>query len=160
MEAGYGLRPMTAQAQASTLPFRSTRKKDHMRESRETDANIAFVDDPSMAKSQVRTEESRLVRRFAIALDVLVAGRGCSLPVQSLSILANTRTSHGRSGAGSLEAISTRLPKRSMAMSCSARNSALFRFDGVRSILWRSPAGQPLPGNNIDNLVAARDGTL
>ena len=73
MAAGYGLRPMTALEQASTLPFRGTRKKDHMRESRETDAIIAFVDDPSMAKSQVRTEESRLVRRFAIALGVLMA---------------------------------------------------------------------------------------
>jgi ligand-binding sensor domain-containing protein len=34
----------------------------------------------------------------------------------------------------------------------------LVRFDGVRSILWRPPAGQRLPG--VSRLLGARDGTL
>jgi len=36
----------------------------------------------------------------------------------------------------------------------------LFRFDGVRSVLWRPPAGQELPSNWIFSLLVARDGTL
>ena len=36
----------------------------------------------------------------------------------------------------------------------------LFRFDGVRSVPWQSPAGQHLPDKGIFNLVAARDGSL
>ena len=36
----------------------------------------------------------------------------------------------------------------------------LFRFDGVRNVLWHPPAGQQLPSNFIFNLLVARDGTL
>src|SRR5512132_1198434 len=36
----------------------------------------------------------------------------------------------------------------------------LVRFDGVRFVPWRPPAGQSLPSNHIRSLVAARDGTL
>ncbi|MBV8573142.1 MAG: hypothetical protein JO319_21180, partial [Acidobacteriaceae bacterium] len=36
----------------------------------------------------------------------------------------------------------------------------LVRFDGVRFVPWRAPAGQHLPSNNIRSLAAARDGTL
>ena len=36
----------------------------------------------------------------------------------------------------------------------------LFRFDGVRAVPWRPPAGQQLPSNNVSSLLAARDGTL
>jgi len=36
----------------------------------------------------------------------------------------------------------------------------LFRFDGVRSVPWDAPAGDHLPGNFIDSLLAARDGRL
>src|SRR5215213_6594946 len=36
----------------------------------------------------------------------------------------------------------------------------LFRFDGVRSVLWRPPANQELPSNWIFSLLVARDGTL
>src|ERR1700753_299913 len=36
----------------------------------------------------------------------------------------------------------------------------LFRFDGVRSVPWQSPAGQHLPDKGIFSLVAARDGSL
>ena len=36
----------------------------------------------------------------------------------------------------------------------------LFRFDGVRAVPWRPPAGEQLPSNWIPLLVAARDGTL
>ena len=36
----------------------------------------------------------------------------------------------------------------------------LLRFDGVRSVPWRPPAGAPLPSEQIFNLLAARDGTL
>jgi signal transduction histidine kinase/ligand-binding sensor domain-containing protein len=35
----------------------------------------------------------------------------------------------------------------------------LYRFDGVRNVLWQPP-GQHLPSNTITSLVAARDGTL
>ena len=41
MAAAYGLRPMTAPGQASTLLFRSTMEKNKMRESRESKAVIA-----------------------------------------------------------------------------------------------------------------------
>jgi len=37
--------------------------------------------------------------------------------------------------------------------------SGLFRFDGVRSIPWQTPAGQHLPDNNI-RLRGTRDGTV
>ena len=36
----------------------------------------------------------------------------------------------------------------------------LLRFDGVRAVPWRPPAGQQLPSNNVSSLLAARDGTL
>ena len=38
--------------------------------------------------------------------------------------------------------------------------SGLFRFDGVRSVLWRPPANQELPSNWIFSLLVTRDGTL
>ena len=36
----------------------------------------------------------------------------------------------------------------------------LLRFDGVRSVPWQPPAGEHLPGNDIQGLLAARDGRL
>ena len=36
----------------------------------------------------------------------------------------------------------------------------LLRFDGVRTVPWRPPAGQHLSSNTIYNLLAATDGTL
>src|ERR1700752_770281 len=36
----------------------------------------------------------------------------------------------------------------------------LFRFDGVRNVLWRPPANQELPSNFIFSLLVSRDGTL
>ena len=36
----------------------------------------------------------------------------------------------------------------------------LYRFDGVRNVLWTPPGGEQLPSNNIGSLLAARDGTL
>ena len=36
----------------------------------------------------------------------------------------------------------------------------LIRFDGVKHVAWRPPAGQELPSNTIFSLLAARDGTL
>ena len=36
----------------------------------------------------------------------------------------------------------------------------LLRFDGVRTLPWRPPAGQQLPNENVSSLFAARDGTL
>jgi signal transduction histidine kinase/ligand-binding sensor domain-containing protein len=36
----------------------------------------------------------------------------------------------------------------------------LFRFDGVRSVQWRPPAGQQLPSNSVSSLYTSRDGTL
>ena len=36
----------------------------------------------------------------------------------------------------------------------------LYRFDGVRNVLWQPPPDQQLPSNTITKLVASRDGTL
>jgi len=36
----------------------------------------------------------------------------------------------------------------------------LLRFDGVRSVPWRAPAGEPLPSSDIRSLLAARDGRI
>jgi len=36
----------------------------------------------------------------------------------------------------------------------------LYRFDGVRAVPWQPPTGQQLPGNNIQSLLVAGDGTL
>ena len=36
----------------------------------------------------------------------------------------------------------------------------LLRFDGVRAVPWKPPAGQHLPSSNVGHLFAARDGTL
>ncbi len=36
----------------------------------------------------------------------------------------------------------------------------LYRFDGVRNVLWQPPPDQQLPSNTITKLVVARDGTL
>src|ERR1700754_498691 len=36
----------------------------------------------------------------------------------------------------------------------------LFRFDGVKNVLWRPPANQELPSSFIFSLLVARDGTL
>src|SRR5512134_1498897 len=52
MEAGYGLRLRTARARCSTLPFRSTTKKDPMRES---EAVIAIVDDDPSVREGLRS---------------------------------------------------------------------------------------------------------
>jgi len=38
--------------------------------------------------------------------------------------------------------------------------SGLFRFDGVRNVLWRPPGNQELPSNFIFSLLVSRDGTL
>jgi ligand-binding sensor domain-containing protein/signal transduction histidine kinase len=38
--------------------------------------------------------------------------------------------------------------------------SGLFRFDGVRHVLWRPPANQELPSNFIFSLLVTREGTL
>src|ERR1700674_5694449 len=36
----------------------------------------------------------------------------------------------------------------------------LYRFDGVRNVLWQPPPDQHLPSSTITSLVASRDGTL
>src|SRR5580704_5016738 len=36
----------------------------------------------------------------------------------------------------------------------------LYRFDGVRNVVWQPPPDQQLPSNTITKLVVARDGTL
>ena len=36
----------------------------------------------------------------------------------------------------------------------------LYRFDGVRAMLWQPPAGQQLPSSYISRLMVSRDGTL
>src|ERR1700722_15478362 len=36
----------------------------------------------------------------------------------------------------------------------------LYRFDGVRNVLWEPPPDQHLPSSIIQRLVVARDGTL
>jgi ligand-binding sensor domain-containing protein len=36
----------------------------------------------------------------------------------------------------------------------------LFRFDGLKNVLWQPPTDQQLPDNYITSLLAARDGTL
>ena len=36
----------------------------------------------------------------------------------------------------------------------------LYRFDGVRTVLWKSPGNASLPSSNIRKLLVARDGTL
>src|ERR1700683_2464107 len=36
----------------------------------------------------------------------------------------------------------------------------LYRFDGVRNVLWQPPPDQQLPSSTITSLVASRDGTL
>jgi signal transduction histidine kinase/ligand-binding sensor domain-containing protein len=36
----------------------------------------------------------------------------------------------------------------------------LFRFDGVRAVQWRPPAGQQLPSNSVSSLYTSRDGTV
>src|SRR5262249_26079256 len=38
--------------------------------------------------------------------------------------------------------------------------SGLYRFDGVRNVLWQPPADQHLPSNKVSSLLATRDGTL
>lgn len=39
-------------------------------------------------------------------------------------------------------------------------DSGLYRFDGVRALVWQPPAGQQLPSTSIRSLLVARDGTL
>ena len=58
MGGGYGLRPMTAQAQAFTLRFPSATKNYRMQEPQESDALIAIVDDDLSAREGLQ----RLVR--------------------------------------------------------------------------------------------------
>ena len=36
----------------------------------------------------------------------------------------------------------------------------LFRFDGIRSVPWKSSAAESLPSNYVRSLLVARDGTL
>ena len=38
--------------------------------------------------------------------------------------------------------------------------SGLYRFDGVRAVLWQPPAGEQVPSDNIRSLLVSRDGTL
>ena len=38
--------------------------------------------------------------------------------------------------------------------------SGLFRFDGVRAVLWQPPRGEQLPSNVVQGLLVSRDGTL
>ena len=38
--------------------------------------------------------------------------------------------------------------------------SGLYRFDGMRAVLWQPPTGEHLPSNEIQRLMVSRDGTL
>jgi signal transduction histidine kinase len=39
-------------------------------------------------------------------------------------------------------------------------DSGLLRFDGVQAVPWQPPPGEPLPGDDVRRLLAARDGRL
>src|SRR5271157_2845083 len=69
MEAGYGLRPMTAEAQSSSSRFRSTTKKDQMR--RGPEAVIAVVDDDL----SVREGLSSLIRSAGLQVEAFASAQ-------------------------------------------------------------------------------------
>ena len=41
-----------------------------------------------------------------------------------------------------------------------ATGFGLYRFDGVKAVPWQSPPDQPLPSNDVGQLLPAKDGTL
>jgi ligand-binding sensor domain-containing protein/two-component sensor histidine kinase len=41
-----------------------------------------------------------------------------------------------------------------------ATEFGLYRFDGVRAVPWQPPSGSELPSNQVQSLLASRDGTL
>src|SRR5271157_3779662 len=75
MEAGYGLRPRTAQAQSSTSAFRNTTMKNQMRQ---PDAVIAIVDDDLSVREGLETlirSAGWRVETFASAQEFLARPR-------------------------------------------------------------------------------------
>ena len=81
MAAGYGLPPITAQAQAFTLRFPSATKNYRMQEPQESDALIAIVDDdPSVRRGLQRLIRSAgwKVETFASAQEFLARPSGIS----------------------------------------------------------------------------------
>src|SRR5271157_3659567 len=71
MEAGYGLRPITFQAQSSTSPFRSTTWKKSMLKSRASEAVIAVVDDDLSAREGL----SSLIRSAGLQVEVFASAQ-------------------------------------------------------------------------------------
>jgi signal transduction histidine kinase/ligand-binding sensor domain-containing protein len=99
------------------------------------------------------------VRRVAIVLCVLIAGRGCAFalnPSLDISQYAHTAwTIRNGFSLGNIYAMA-QTPDGYLWL---GGEFNLFRFDGVRSIPWQPPAGKHLPAD-INSLLVTRDGTI
>ena len=106
-----------------------------------------------------KTSGEMVVGRVAIVLGVLVAGCGCGFALNpSLDISQyghNAWTVRDGFSLGNIYAIA-QTPDGYLWL---GGEFGLFRFDGVRSLPWRPPAGQHLPDKPF-SLLVTRDGTL
>jgi len=102
---------------------------------------------------------SRLLSIVAIAAEMLLGARPVFALDPSLDISQYAHTAWtGRDGfsLGNIYAMA-QTPDGYLWL---GGEFGLVRFDGVRSVPWRPPAGQQLPDRNINALLVTRDGTL
>jgi ligand-binding sensor domain-containing protein len=100
------------------------------------------------------------MRQVAILLCLLVSSCGCGFalnPALDISQYAHTAwTVRDGFAVGNIYAMA-QTPDGYLWL---GTEFGLFRFDGLRAISWRPPAGQELPDKNINSLLVSRDGTL
>ena len=132
-----------------------------MRQSPESETVIAIVDDdPSMGKVHERAEESRIVRRVAIALGVLIAGCGCGFALNPSLDISQYGHEAWTVRSGLIKGNIYTIAQTADGYLWLGSEFGLFRFDGVHTIPWQPPAGQRLPNPFIFRLLGTRDGAL
>src|SRR6202051_4921477 len=102
----------------------------------------------------------RMERRGGIALGILLACCPCASALNpSLDINQYAHTAW-MIGDGVFNGGITSIAQTPDGYLWLGTESGLLRFDGVRTVPWRPPAGEHLPGGSIRSLLATRDGRL
>ncbi|MGO9939587.1 MAG: two-component regulator propeller domain-containing protein [Terracidiphilus sp.] len=103
---------------------------------------------------------SRAYATAAVWLGILFAGCACAPALDpSLDISQYAHTSW-KTRDGFVKGAITALAQSPDGYLWLGTDFGLLRFDGVRAVPWRPPAGEKLPSNSIVSLLQSRDGTL
>src|SRR5262245_20560054 len=103
---------------------------------------------------------SRVVVRGALIACVLLAWPPCALALNPALDVSEYSHSSWKVRDGFFESSITCFAQTPDGYLWLGSQFGLLRFDGVKAIAWRPPAGQSLPDGHIRSLLVARDGTL